>query len=312
MIGLISHPECVLHEMGKHHPEQPARLQVIHDEIIKAGLDKYLKSYLAPLVSREQLLRVHEEHYIDFIFQSAPKKGLIPLDPDTWMNPHTLQAALRAAGAVILGVDHVMANEMTAAFCNVRPPGHHAEKAKAMGFCFFNNVAVGVAHALEHYKLKRVAIVDFDAHHGNGTENIFQHDKRVLYCSSFESPFYPFSGTDTQSKHIINIPFPAGTTGDIFQEKVEELWFKQITQFAPEMIFFSAGFDGFIHDDMSNLLLKEDNYEWLTHRIKQIADMTCQGRIVSVLEGGYDLNGLGRCVVAHIRGLLKDIRSGVY
>ena len=149
------------------------------------------------------------------------------MDPDTWMNPHTLQAALRAAGATIQAVDLVMASEVNTAFCNIRPPGHHAERAKAMGFCFFNNVAVGAAHALEHHKLKRVAIVDFDVHHGNGTENIFQHDERVLYCSSFESPFYPFSGTETKSNHIINIPLPAGTTGDTFREQVEKFWLEK-------------------------------------------------------------------------------------
>jgi acetoin utilization deacetylase AcuC-like enzyme len=301
MIGIISHPECLLHDMGKYHPEKPARLQVIHDEIVKSGLDKNLKFYLAPLASREQLLRAHNENYIDYIYETVPKKGLVPLDPDTWMNPHTLQAALRAAGAVILGVDLVMKKEVNAVFCNVRPPGHHAEKEKAMGFCFFNNVAVGATYALEHYQLKRIAIVDFDVHHGNGTENIFQHDKRVLYCSSFESPFYPFSGTDTKSEHIINIPFPAGTRGKIFREKVEEFWFEKITQFSPDIIFFSAGFDGYIHDVMSDLLLTEEDYIWLTEKIKQIADNICQGRIVSVLEGGYDLNGLGGCVVAHIR-----------
>jgi acetoin utilization deacetylase AcuC-like enzyme len=243
--------------MGKHHPEQPARLQVIDDELCKIGLNNILKHYSAPLATREQLLRVHDEKYIESLFASSPSQGLIPLDPDTWMNSHTLQAALRAAGAAVLSVELIMANEIDVAFCNVRPPGHHAEKAKAMGFCFFNNVAVGAAHALEHHNLKRIAIIDFDVHHGNGTENIFQHDNRVLYCSSFESPFYPFSGTDTKSKHIINIPLPAGTTGNIFREKVE-CWFEKIIRFLPEMIFFSAGFDGYIHDEMSDFLLRED------------------------------------------------------
>lgn len=302
-IAFISHPDCLLHDMGKYHPEQPARLRVIDDELIRVGLEAVLKQYSAPLVTREQLLRVHDEKYIDFIFASSPKEGLVPLDPDTWMNSHTLQAALRAAGAVVLGVDLVMSKETDAAFCNVRPPGHHAEKAKAMGFCFFNNVAVGVAHALEHHKLKRVAIVDFDVHHGNGTEDIFRHDERVLYCSSFQSPFYPFSGANTKSKHISNIPLPAGTTGKIFREKVEEFWFKKIMQFEPEMIFFSAGFDAYLKDEMSDLLLTEDDYAWITQAVKQIADEVCHGRIVSALEGGYELNGLGRCVAAHIRAL---------
>jgi acetoin utilization deacetylase AcuC-like enzyme len=305
-IALISHPDCLLHDISKYHPEQPARLRVIHDELFREGLiNSILKEYSAQLVTREQLLRVHDGKYIDSIFAISPEKGLISLDPDTWMNPYTLQAALRAAGAAILGVDLVMSNEVGQAFCNVRPPGHHAEKAKAMGFCLFNNVAVGVAHALEHHKLNRVAIVDFDVHHGNGTEDIFRDDKRVLYCSSFESPFYPFSGTDTKSKHILNVPLPAGTPSNIFREKVEESWFQKITQFAPEIIFFSAGFDGFIHDEISDLLLTEEDYGWLTRKIKEIADHVCKGRIVSVLEGGYDLNGLGQCVAAHIRELFN-------
>lgn len=303
-IALISHTDCLLHDNGKYHPEQPARLQAINDELIRTRLNDILKYYSAPTVTYEQLLRVHDKTYIDFIFSRSPQHGLISLDPDTWMNPFTLQAALRAAGSLILGTDLLMSGEINSSFCNIRPPGHHAERSKAMGFCLFNNVAVGVAHALEHHQLKRVAIIDFDVHHGNGTENIFQHDKRVLYCSSFESPFYPFSGTDTQSEHIINIPLPAGTTGQIFRKKVEECWFEKIDQFKPEMIFFSAGFDGYIQDIMSDFLLTEDDYTWLTQNIKQIADNTCQGRIVSTLEGGYDLQGLGRCVAAHIRALL--------
>lgn len=302
--ALISHPDCLLPDIGKDHPEQPARLQVINDELIRTGLYDVLKHYLAPLVNREQLLRVHDENYINYIFQISPKKGLVSLDQDTWMNPYSLTAALRAAGAVVLGVDLVMSGEIDSAFCNIRPPGHHAERAKAMGFCFFNNIAIAAAHALEHYNLNRVAIVDFDVHHGNGTENIFQHDKRVLYCSSFQHPFYPFSGTETQSKHIINVPFPAGTTGEVFREKVEEFWFEKIIQFEPEMIFFSAGFDAYIRDEMSDLLLTVADYAWITLKIKQIADNICQGRIVSALEGGYALNGLGACVAAHIKTLL--------
>ena len=215
-VALITHPDCLLHDMGEAHPEQPARIQVITDELIATGLDLILKKYLAPLVTREQLLRVHDVNYIDSIFHLAPQAGLVALDPDTFMNPYTLKAAQRAAGAAVLGVDLVMSGEVKAAFCNVRPPGHHAEKDKAMGFCFFNNVAVGVAHALDHYKLERVAIVDFDVHHGNGTENIFHNDERVLLCSSFQHPFYPFSGFDTKNDHIMNLPLPAGTTGKVF------------------------------------------------------------------------------------------------
>lgn len=304
-IALISHPDCLLHDMGKYHPEQPARLQAINDELIRTGLNDILKHYLAPLASREQLLRVHDENYVDHIFQTSPKEGLISLDPDTWMNTYSLTAALRAAGAAVLGVDLVMSGDIDSAFCNIRPPGHHAEKAKAMGFCFFNNVAIAAAHALDHYKLNRVAIVDFDVHHGNGTENIFRDDKRVLYCSSFQDPFYPFSGAETKSNHILNIPLSAGTTGKIFREKVGECWLRQINHFEPDMIFFSAGFDAYIQDEMSSLLLTEEDYAWVTQEVKILANSICNGRVVSVLEGGYDLQGLGRCVAAHIRALLN-------
>jgi len=303
--ALISHPDCLLHEMGRDHPEQPARIQSIQNELVKSGLINQLKLYSAPLAHREQLLRVHDEKYVDFIFKISPKDGLIQLDPDTLMNPHSLTAALRAAGANILAVDLVMSGEINSAFCNVRPPGHHAEKNKVMGFCFFNNVAVGVAHALTQYKLNRIAIIDFDVHHGNGTENIFKEDDRVLLCSSFQSPFYPYQGADTNSKHIINIPLQAGTTGKMFREKAEEFWFEAINRFQPEMIFFSAGFDAYIHDEMSELLFTEEDYAWITQHIKQIADHHSKGRMVSTLEGGYNIQGLGHCAAAHIKELLR-------
>ncbi|MBA2653764.1 MAG: histone deacetylase family protein [Gammaproteobacteria bacterium] len=303
-IALITHPDCILHDIGDWHPEQPARLKVIEDALSQSGLVSSLKKFLAPLATRDQLLRVHDVEYIDRIFQLSPQENLISLDLDTLMNPHTLTAALRASGATVSGVDLVMSGEVKAAFCNVRPPGHHAERSRAMGFCIFNNVAVGVAHALEYYKLQRIAIVDFDVHHGNGTENIFENDERVLLCSFFQHPFYPFSGSETKSDHIINLPLPAGTTGTMFRKKTEEFWLEAIHRFKPEMIFFSAGFDGHMRDPMSNVLLNEDDYAWLSREIKLIADSTCQGRIVSALEGGYSLEVLGPSVVAHIRGLL--------
>ncbi|MFI4955488.1 MAG: histone deacetylase family protein [Gammaproteobacteria bacterium] len=304
-VAFISHPDCLLHDMGQHHPEQPARLRVIDEELALRGLNARLEKHLAPLAAREQLLRVHTAEYIESIYQLAPQTGLVSLDPDTAMNPYTLTAALRAAGAVIYAVDLVMQGAVKAAFCSIRPPGHHAERDRAMGFCFFNNVAVGVAHALEHYQLKRVAIVDFDVHHGNGTENIFQHDERVLLCSSFQHPFYPFSGATTKSSHIINLPLPAGSGGEVFRKKAAELWFEPIKQFQPDMLFFSAGFDAYINDEMANLRFTEDDYAWITQEIKQIAEITCQGRMISALEGGYDLAGLGKCVAAHIGELLS-------
>lgn len=302
-IALISHPDCLLHEMGHSLPEIPARLRVIEDELIRSGLSDILIRYTASAATREQLMRVHTADYIDYIFMSSPNKGLIPLDPDTWMNPFSLKAALHAAGAAINGVDLVISGEVQAAYCNVRPPGHHAENSTAMGFCIFNNIAIAVAHALERHTLRRVAIIDFDAHHGNGIENIFKEDERVLYCSSFEHPFYPFSGADTKSNHIINIPLPAGTDGKVFREKVTEFWLPAILQFKPEMIFFSAGFDAYYKDEMSDLMLNEEDYAWVTREVMNVANKICKNRVVSALEGGYALNGLGACVIAHIREL---------
>lgn len=301
--AFISHADCLLHEMGHGLPEVPARLQVIAETLQHLGLDASFKHYEAPLAQRDQLLLVHDAQYVDKIFESVPFNGRVCLDPDTWMNPYTLTAALRAAGAAILAVDLVMQQKVNTAFCNVRPPGHHAERDKAMGFCIFNNVAIAAAYALRFYKLKRVAIVDFDVHHGNGTEHIFKKNKKVLLCSSFEHPFYPYCGVDSNSEHIINVPLAAGTAGEAFREKVAAAWFQAIKKFRPEIIFFSAGFDAYYKDHLSNLLLKEEDYAWITREIANIAEEICEHRVISVLEGGYDLDGLGQCAAAHIRNL---------
>lgn len=304
-VAFISHPDCILHDLSGNHPESSLRLQAITHELISSGIDSLLQHYSAPAVTREQLLRVHDPDYVDTIFAIAPKSGQVNLDIETAMNPYTLSAALHAAGAAVMAVDLVMAHEANAAFCNVRPPGHHAERDRAMGFCIFNNIAIGVAHALEHYRLKRVAIIDFDVHHGNGTEDIFRNNPRVLFCSSFQHPFYPFSGADVNSSHIINIPLPAGTGSREFRAEVIFHWLEAIKKFKPEMIFISAGFDGYYGDTMANLELNETDYTWITQQMQQLADECCKGRIVSVLEGGYDLNSLGRCVTAHIKALLE-------
>ncbi|KTC89226.1 Histone deacetylase-like amidohydrolase [Legionella drozanskii LLAP-1] len=304
-IAIISHSDCLLHNMGPFHPEQAARVQVIGKQLKQSGLSQILKNYQAPLVKENHLLAVHSKEHINNLFHASPARGIIDYAPDVYMNPYSLTAALRAAGSAILGVDLVLNQEVNQAFCNVRPPGHHAERGNAMGFCFFNNVAIAVSYALEHYQLKRIAIVDFDVHHGNGIEDIFRNDPRVLYCSSFQHPFYPFSGADTKSSHIINIPLPAGTGSQVFQQKTAEFWFDKIKEFKPELIFFSAGFDAYIDDEMANLLLTENDYLWITENIKKIADQYCHGRIVSVLEGGYSLQGLKSCVIAHIQGLNK-------
>jgi len=299
----ITHPLCLKHDMGSYHPESPARIQAIEDQLIAAGVMDQLQCHEAPEATREQLVRAHAADYVDFIAANAPQHGIVELDPDTSMNPFSYPAALRAAGAVVLGVDLVMAGKAENAFCNIRPPGHHAERANAMGFCIFNNVAVGVAHALAHHGLKRVAIADFDVHHGNGTENIFHDDPRVMLCSTFQHPFYPYRGADSGNDHIINVPLPAGTDGAGFRAAVTQHWLPALERFQPELVMFSAGFDAHRDDDMAMLRLTEADYEWVTKEVKRIADKYAHGRIVSALEGGYELHALGRSALAHVRVL---------
>lgn len=303
-ISIISHPDCALHEMGQDHPESPLRLSAIQDQLLSSGLDFVLLHHDAPLATREQLYRVHDADYIDTIFQQAPLEGRVWLDQDTCMNPYSLTAARRAAGAAVMAVDLVMSGKTSSAFCNVRPPGHHAEHNKAMGFCIFNNIAVGAAHALQAYKLQRIAIVDFDVHHGNGTEDIFRGVDEVLFCSSFQHPFYPYTGVDNDAKNIIRVALPAGTDSQAFQAAIKAHWLPALEAFKPELILISAGFDAHIEDDMANLNLVDQDYAWVTCEIKIIADKYAKGRIVSTLEGGYALSALGRSVAAHINALL--------
>ncbi len=303
-IAYITHNDCLLHDVGDEHPEQPARLYAIQDRLISSGLGFVIQQYDAPLAAREHLDRVHDSDYVSGILTEAPDTGILRLEADTFMMPKTLDAALRAAGAVVYGVDLVMAKQAKAAFCAVRPPGHHAERHRAMGFCYFNNVAVGAAYAMDKYGLDRVAIVDFDVHHGNGTEDIFKEDTRVLFCSSFQHPFYPFSGDKTESDHVVNIPLDAGTTGEVFREQIETRWFPALEQFKPQMILISAGFDGHLEDEMGHFRLREPDYKWLTERLSEIAGKYAEGRIVSVLEGGYALSALGRSVIAHLDAMI--------
>ena len=304
--AFITHRDCWLHDMGAHHPECPERLSAINDRLIAAGLDMYLSFYDAPLATLAQIERVHPPEYVRGIAESAPQSGIVHLDPDTAMSAGTLQAALRSAGAGVLATDLVMSGEVENAFCCVRPPGHHAERAKAMGFCFFNNVAIAATHALEVHGLERVAVVDFDVHHGNGTEDIFSNDSRVLMVSTFQHPFYPYTGTDAPAANMINVPVPAGTRGEGFREAVTEAWLPALRHFAPEAIFISAGFDAHYEDDMASLGLVEADYAWVTQQIKAVAAESAQNRIVSMLEGGYDLSALGRSVTTHVK-VLADL-----
>ena len=304
--AFISHPDCLLHEMGAYHPECPARLKAIENELIASGLMDKLERYVAPLATLEQLKRVHATKYIASLNARAPVTGMAYLDPDTAMNPHSLKVAYRAAGSVVLAVDLVMDGKVDNAFCSVRPPGHHAERDRAMGFCLFNNIAVGMAHAIQVHALERVAIVDFDVHHGNGTEDIFRDDPRVMMVSTFQYPFYPYSGVAGRSQRMINIPLAAGSNGEKFRAAVREIWLPALHKFKPQMLFISAGFDAHRDDDLASLNLLETDYAWVTKRIKEIASEYARNRIVSSLEGGYALPALGRSVAAHLK-VLSDL-----
>ena len=299
----ITHDDCLKHDMGVDHPESPARMHAIKDQLIASGLLDFLSHYEAPRASKEQLARVHNNDYIDAIFHQSPQSGLMQIDDDTAMNPHTLSAALHAAGAVIKGVDLVMSGEMQNAFCNIRPPGHHAGRAGASGFCIFNNVAIAAAHAIESYGLQRVAIADFDVHHGDGTEDIFHDDPRVMLCSTFRHPYYPYCGADSSNDHIINVPLAAGTGSQEFRTAITEQWLPALERFQPQLLLISAGFDAHWEDDMGGLALREKDYLWLTEALKDIAQRHANGRIVSALEGGYALHALGRCAMVHIKSL---------
>jgi acetoin utilization deacetylase AcuC-like enzyme len=302
--AFITHPSCLKHEMGPHHPECPERLQAVYDEFNRSGLMQKLQSVEAPLAMREQLAATHAPDYVNAIFAAAPQQDYAYLDPDTSMNPYSLTAARHASGAVIKGVDMVMAGEIDNAFCAVRPCGHHATYDRPMGFCIFNNVAVGAVHAMAAHKLERVAILDFDVHHGNGTEDIFHDDERVMLCSSFQHPYYPGTGADSGNRHIIPTPLPARTSGAKFRAAIEATWFPALEAFQPELIIISAGFDAHADDPLAYLELHEDDYMWITSRIRAIADVHAGGRIVSALEGGYNLSALGRSAVAHVQALM--------
>jgi len=304
--ALISHPDCAQHRVALHHPERAERLAAIDDRLIASGLDVLVQHHEAPLATHEQLLRVHATDYIEFIESSTPGGDeMVCIDEgDTVLTSQSLAAARRAAGAAVLGVDLVVTGRSWGAFCNVRPPGHHAERARAMGFCIFNNIAVGAAHALVAHGLQRVAIVDFDVHHGNGTEAIFANDDRVLFCSTFQHPFYPHTGHEAETANLVDVPLQAATGSEAFRAAVTQRWFPALDAFEPELILISAGFDAHVEDEMSGFALTDDDYAWITRELLGIAWQHASGRIVSCLEGGYALNALGRSAVAHIKALI--------
>jgi len=305
-VALYTHPDCALHDMGPHHPEQPARMAAITDALVRSGTDNWLVQREAPAIERADLLRAHPAWYLDDLAARVPTSGRVELDMDTAMNPHTLAAAARAAGAGVAAVDAVLAGETTAAFCSVRPPGHHAERGTAMGFCFYGNVALAALHALEVHGLERVAICDFDVHHGNGTEDILDGDPRVLFCSTFQHPLFPGSYRPDVPGQRVNCPLAAGDGGDEFRRAVNGRWLPALEAFRPELVLVSAGFDAHAADPVGGLKLLEPDFHWVTERLVEVADAHAGGRVVSLLEGGYDLEALGRSVVAHVRALLRQ------
>jgi acetoin utilization deacetylase AcuC-like enzyme len=299
---LYTHPACLEHDPGRHHPESPARLRAVL-EALAAPEFALLERREAPEAALDDILRVHSRHHVERMLRAVPKSGHVAIDADTVLSPASGEAALRAAGAVVAAVDAVVAREADNAFCAVRPPGHHAEPERAMGFCLFNNVAIGALRAREAHGLGRVAVIDFDVHHGNGTEAAFAGDERVLMCSFFQHPFYPYSGADDQAQNMVNLPMPARTKGTAVREAIDMVWLPRLNAFKPEMIFVSAGFDAHREDDLGNMGLVEDDYTWITEQVRLVAERHAGGRIVSCLEGGYNLSALGRSVVAHVRAL---------
>ncbi len=301
--ALISHDECLAHDTGIGHPENSGRIRAINDRLMATQLFDFLQHIDAPLASRESLLRVHTLEHVNNIFGLFPLEEPRHVDPDTVASAGTLNAALRAAGAVVEGVDRVMNGTNPNAFCLVRPPGHHAESDKPMGFCFFNNVAVGVGHLLKNYPITRIAVIDFDVHQGNGTEEIFLDDERVCFCSTFQHPFYPYSKVYPETYRLCSVPLNAADGSKEFRAAVTDHWLPALNRFQPEFIFISAGFDAHRDDDMSSVNLTDADYQWVTEQIRDVANAYANGRIVSSLEGGYEYQSLARSVERHIRVL---------
>jgi len=303
--AIYSHPDCRRHEMGDWHPECPARLQAISDQLIAAQIDDFIDHRDAPLADVADIARNHTANAIAIVRDHLPVQSgdYYPIDGDTSLNPHSWQAALRAAGAAVAATDAVIDGEIDNAFCAIRPPGHHARPTEPMGFCLFNNIAIAAKHALEVRGIERVAIVDFDVHHGNGTEEALLNEPRALMVSFFQHPFYPYTPVLTETPNRVNVPVPAGTRGDVIRQLVQEKWLPALHAFRPQMIFISAGFDAHREDDLGGMGLVEADYAWMTQQVMEIARLYANGRIVSCLEGGYNLSALGRSVAAHVKAL---------
>ena len=310
--GYFSHPDCKRHDMGRGHPECPERMDAIEDRMIASGLLDVVDRRQAPLGDLAAIELAHSLDHVESIsglnqrLQESIEEGgahLAQIDPDTSMSGGSYNAMLRGVGAAVAATDAVVAGELENAFCATRPPGHHACHDRAMGFCVFNNVAIAAKYALEHHGLKRVAIVDFDVHHGNGTEDIVAGDERILMVSFYQHPFYPYGGSTSKAANLVNLPVPAYTKGNVVRDLVETHWLPRLREHQPQMIFISAGFDAHRDDDLGQMGLVEADYAWMTQQIKAVAKEHGKGRIVSCLEGGYNLDALGRSVEAHVRAL---------
>jgi acetoin utilization deacetylase AcuC-like enzyme len=303
----FTHPDCRGHDMGGGHPECAQRLDAIEDRLIASGVDIALTRMDPPLAKHSDLMLAHSERYLleldEFLQQAVETGEHRAIDPDTNVGPGTRQAMLRSAGAAVAATDAVIDGKATNAFCAIRPPGHHATRSEAMGFCFLNNIAIAARHAVDVRGLERVVIVDFDVHHGNGTEDIVAGDDRILMVSIYQDQIYPYSGGVPMGENMVNVPVPAYTRGMDIRELIDINWMPRLEEFKPQMIFISAGFDAHREDDLGQLGMVEADYEWITMRLMDVAERHCKGRIVSVLEGGYALSSLARSAVVHIRTL---------
>ena len=300
-----SHPDFLSHNTGQGHPECADRLRAIDKALAQPKFANLIR-VVPPIGTDQQIGLVHPIEHIQHIRSAIPAEGFHHLDPDTVLSTGSKAAAYRAVGTVCDAVDQILTGKADNAFCAVRPPGHHAEPKRAMGFCLFNNVAIAAEYARQKYHLERIAIVDFDVHHGNGTQVVFYHQPQVLYASSHEMPNYPGTGfpSETGVGNIINVPLAAGDTGVEFREKYEELIFPALNSFKPDLLLISAGFDAHKDDPLASISLVEDDYRWITQALMEIAARACKGRIISVLEGGYNLNALATSVAVHVKTLM--------
>ncbi len=308
----ITHPAALQHQMPPGHPERPERILAIERILEKERFSALIRES-APMAEMESLTLAHPEEHVVFLRNLSPREGMVRVDEDTVMSPGTYEAALRAAGGAVLAVDEVMSGQVRNAFVAMRPPGHHAERTRAMGFCFFNNAAIAARHAQSHHGAERVAILDWDVHHGNGTQDIFWSDGSVMYCSTHEAPLYPGTGAASEEGEygtIVNAPLRPGDGSEAFRDVMDGLVLPRIDAFQPDLIVISAGFDAHWRDPLASLNLTETDFAWATMRLMDLADRHCGRRIVSLLEGGYDLEGLAKSTAAHIDALMgRDLRG---